>query len=406
QAIGEHLRKSACVDTSLHLGHVIRRTIEGDGPGVGVEHGVRRPRIAVAWLPDTTGVDERPLFEAVRLARRDARRFRAVRGEMKKGRDVRVPVAAVIGLGELKRGPCRARRRHVFPERIAETAVAQREAVGRHDGRQRAERVALLGREPPLMQERRLGRAIVEELEALAGRDGAVVVALNEQRASLPQERKRVAWVRSVSDGVTGHPQRLDLPERSEDRLERDEVRVDVGKEPYPHAALASASVKRPSRNARPITTDAAPQRASARTSSTSRTPPPVWMAVSAPIFDRRRSMRTSGGPPRRPSALVSTTYSARIPRSAAISAASAASRPDARRTRSASPPRGASAPRAASISTIARSPRRAMRRSRVSSPNTALENSTPANPAAIASSAFASEEMPPARRQGTPAVR
>src|SRR6266542_2646839 len=195
------------------------------------------------------------------------------------------------------------------------------------------------------MQERRLGRAIVEELEALAGRDGTVVVALNEQRASLPQERKRVAWVRSVSDGVTGHPQRVDLPERREDRLERDEVRVDVGKEPYPHAAFASASVKRPSRNARPITTDAAPQRASARTSSTSRTPPPVWMAVSAPIFARRRSMRTSGGPPRRPSTLVSITYSARIPRSAAISAASAASRPDARRTRSASPPRGATGP-------------------------------------------------------------
>src|SRR5207247_8394956 len=89
QAIGEHLRKSARVDTSLHLGHVIRRTIEGDGPGVGVEHGVRRPRIAVAWLPDTTGVDERPLFEAVRLSRRDARRFRAVRAASKEGRDVR-----------------------------------------------------------------------------------------------------------------------------------------------------------------------------------------------------------------------------------------------------------------------------------------------------------------------------
>ena len=39
-------------------------------------------------------------------------------------------------------------------------------------------------------------------------------------------------------------------------------------------------------------------------------------------------------------------------------------------------------------------------------SPKTALENSTPAKPAATASSAFASDEMPPARRHGTAELR
>ena len=43
------------MDTSLRLRHVIRRTIEGDGPGVGVEHGVRRALITVPWLPDAPG---------------------------------------------------------------------------------------------------------------------------------------------------------------------------------------------------------------------------------------------------------------------------------------------------------------------------------------------------------------
>src|SRR5439155_21370797 len=321
----------------------------------------------------------------------------AGRGETKERRDVCVSVAAVIGRRELECRGRRARRRHVFPERIAETAVAEGEAVGRRDGRERGERVAIFRREPLLMEQRGLRRAVVEELEALAGRDGAVVIALHEQGASLAQQRKRVAGVRPVSDGVTRHPQGIDLPERSEHRFESDEVRVDVGQQPYAHAAFASASVKRCSRNARPITTDAAPQRASARTSSTSRTPPPVWNATprSGPTFTRSRSMSTRGGPPSWRSVLTSITYKARIPRSAAISAASSASRPDARRTRPVSPPRGASAPRAASISTIARSPRRATRRSSVSSPNTAPENSTPANHAASASPAWACDEKP-----------
>src|SRR5437870_10038432 len=124
ETIGEHLREPACVDTSLRLGHLIRRTIEGDGPRVGVEHGVRRARVTVAWLPDAAGVDERAFFEAVGRSFRDMRCLRAGRGEMKERRDMRVSVAAVIGLRELECRGRRARRRHVFPERIAETAVA------------------------------------------------------------------------------------------------------------------------------------------------------------------------------------------------------------------------------------------------------------------------------------------
>src|SRR6266508_2760464 len=55
QAIGEHLRKAARVDTSLCLIYSVRRTIEGDGSRVGVEHRVRRARVAVARLADAAG---------------------------------------------------------------------------------------------------------------------------------------------------------------------------------------------------------------------------------------------------------------------------------------------------------------------------------------------------------------
>ena len=112
------------MDTSLRLSHLIWRTIEGDGPRVGVEHGVGRARVAVAWLPDAAGVDQRAFFEAVGRSFRDMRGLRAGHGEMKERRDVCVSVAAVIGLRELECRGRRARRRHVFPERIAETAVA------------------------------------------------------------------------------------------------------------------------------------------------------------------------------------------------------------------------------------------------------------------------------------------
>src|SRR5438309_4978495 len=103
QTIGEHLREPACVDTSLRLGHLIRRTIEGDGPRVGVEHGVRRALITVPWLPDAPGVHQRAFFEAVRRSLRDVRSSRAVPREMEEGRDMRVSVATVVGLRQLAR---------------------------------------------------------------------------------------------------------------------------------------------------------------------------------------------------------------------------------------------------------------------------------------------------------------
>src|SRR5688500_6606455 len=152
--------------------------------------------------------------------------------------------------------------------------MAQRESFDSMDGGQRCELVPFSRREPLGVKPRRDTCAIVKELDALARRDRTVVIALHEHRLALPQQRERLRRIRTVPHGIAGDPEGIHLPERSENGFERDEIGVDVGEEAYAHAAFASASVKRRSRNARPITTDAAPQRASARTSATSRTPP------------------------------------------------------------------------------------------------------------------------------------
>src|SRR5205814_1392965 len=179
----------------------------------------------------------------------------------------------------------------------------------------------------PMALGRRSG-GTVEELEALAGGHGSIVVAGDERRAPVAQQRVRVGWIGAVAHGIAHDPDRVDGREIREDRLERDEIRVDVREERHGHAAaaFASASVNRLAASARPTTAEAAPNRASAAMSSRSRMPPPVWRATvlpRAPRAVRICSRRTRGGPPNPPSVVRSTTYSAVIPASAAATAAS-----------------------------------------------------------------------------------
>src|SRR6266850_6982467 len=407
EAVGEDLGEAARSDASLRLGHLIRGTIEGGGPGDRVEHCVRGPRIAVARLADAPRVDQALRSKRVRGPGLRTQLAQALALSLEERWDVRVPVAGEGRLGASERRRGRRHARDVLPHRIAQAPVTQREALDRLDRRQTAEEIAFRGGQPLRVQLRRDRRAVVEKLEPLAGRDGAVVIALQQERAATLEEREDVGRIRAVADGVARRPQRFDalLPQRREHGLERLQVGVHVGDEPYAQAAMASASVRRPTRNARPTTTEVAPHFASARMSSTSRTPPPVWKRMPAPVACRSCSRSTSGGPPRLPSPPTSMTYRSRTPRPTAVFAAVTASFPAAKKTRSDGPPRGASLPSRTSISTIAPGSR-AQRETSSSSPKIALEKSTPVNPAARAACARSREPMPPARRQRTPEAR
>src|SRR6266702_3124470 len=188
------------------------------------------------------------------------------------------------------------------------------------------------------------GRGRIEELEVLPRRDCPVVVAGEERGLSLDEQREDVGWIGAVPDRVAADPERVDRAQIGENGLQRDEVRVDVAEDADPHAAASRAAriVKRFSASARPITTDATPRDASARTSSRSRTPPPACNATLLPTTARTVSTRASGGPASCASAARSIRYRARTPANCAARAEARAPRPVATVTRSGSPPRGA----------------------------------------------------------------
>src|SRR5258708_10148856 len=110
------------------------------------------------------------------------------------------------------------------------------------------------------MEVRGRARRGIEQREPLAGRDRAIVVAGDERRAALAEEREGVLRVRAVADGVAHHPERVDRREVREDRLERAEGGVHVGEQrDHRAAALASAIGNPPPPSALPPTAPAAP---------------------------------------------------------------------------------------------------------------------------------------------------
>src|SRR4029077_1928250 len=140
------------------------------------------------------------------------------------------------------------------------------------------EQIALLGGEPALMHLRRDRGGLIEEVEILTRRDGPIVVARHQRGLTRDEQREDVGRLGAVPNGVATDPERVHLAHVGEDRLESDEVRVNVADDADLHAAASRAAriVNRFSASARPTTTDATPRDASARMSSRSRTPPPA----------------------------------------------------------------------------------------------------------------------------------
>src|SRR5207237_10188724 len=122
--------------------------------------------------------------------------------------------------------------------------------------------------EPVLRHLHGARRRPVRDRETLVPRHRDVVITRDDRRLSLDEQCENIRWIGPVTDGVAADPDGVDRTDRRKHRLERDEVRVDVAEDGDLHARVrphvsaacwASATENRPSRKARPITTDATP---------------------------------------------------------------------------------------------------------------------------------------------------
>src|SRR2546427_6997394 len=105
---------------------------------------------------------------------------------------MRMAGAAVRRPRECERSGCARRIGDVLPEGIAEAPMTESDAARLEGPREPGEQVALRGRQPRLMHLRRDRRRRIEEVEILARRDGAVVVARDDGGLPLDEEREHV----------------------------------------------------------------------------------------------------------------------------------------------------------------------------------------------------------------------
>ena len=126
ESVGQAGRQTGCPHHRLDGFDVVGDPAPGRRPGGRVEDQVAGPRVAIARLADTAGVQQGPaLAERDRVAGPWRERAHPSVDHRERDRDMGVAVEAVLGGDRRQAGPSERGRRDVLPGRITRAAVDQ-----------------------------------------------------------------------------------------------------------------------------------------------------------------------------------------------------------------------------------------------------------------------------------------